>query len=159
MFFVCKKVKGGEHKMKEFKLTERQRGLAADNHEVLMSFLEDKKLPFDEFYDVVVFGYLYAMKLYDESEDQKNLCLETIAKEHMQNELDRYFVKQKEQNRNVRVISLDYTISFKDGLTAGDVIADENVNISDDVCRKLSRRNYRLLSYTPTQRFVQCRAA
>ena len=49
--------------MKEFKLTEGQRGFAADNHEVLMRFLEDKKLSVDEFYDVVVFGYLYAVML------------------------------------------------------------------------------------------------
>lgn len=144
---------------KEFKLTEEQRGFAADNHEVLMKFLEDKKLPFDEFYDVVVFGYLYAVKLYDESDEQNKSEFEFVAREHMQNELNSYYAKQREQNQNVRVLSLDYTVSFKDGLTAGDVIADSNVNVSDDVCRKLSRKNYRLLSYTPTQSFVQCRAA
>lgn len=145
--------------MKEFKLTEGQRGFAADNHEVLMRFLEDKKLSVDEFYDVVVFGYLYAVKLYDESEELKDLSFEFVARGHMQSELDSYFRKQKEQNKNVRVLSLDYTVSFEDGLTAGDVIADENVNVSDDVCRKLSRRNYRLLSYTPAQCFMQRKAA
>ena len=36
---------------KEFKLTEEQRGFAADNHEVLMKFLDDKKLPFDTLAD------------------------------------------------------------------------------------------------------------
>ena len=144
---------------KEFKLTEGQRCFAADNHEVLIRFLENKKLPFDEFYDVVVFGYLYAVKLYDESDEQKDLDFEFVAREHMQTELNSYFKEKKEQNKNVRVLSLDYTVSFKDGLTAGDVIADDKVNISDDVCRKLSRRNYRLLSYTPTQSFMQSRAA
>lgn len=144
---------------KEFKLTEEQRGFAADNHEVLMKFLDDKKLPFDEFYDVVVFGYLYAVKLYAESDEQDKSDFKVIAREHMQNELNSYYREKKEQNKNVRVLSLDYTVSFEDGLTAGDVIADEKVNISDDVCRKLSRRNYRLLSYTPTQSFMQSRAA
>lgn len=144
---------------KEFKLTERQRDFAADNHEVLMKFLKDKKLQADEFYDVVVFGYLYAVKLYDESDEQNKSEFEFVAREHMQNELNSYYAKQREQNQNVRVLSLDYTVSFKDGLTAGDVIADSNVNVSDDVCRKLSRKNYRLLSYTPTHSFVQCRAA
>ena len=112
---------------KEFKLTEEQRGFAADNHEVLMKFLEDKKLPFDEFYDVVVFGYLYAVKLYDESDEQNKSEFEFVAREHMQNELNSYYVKQREQNQNVRVLSLDYTVSFKDGLTAGDVIADSKI--------------------------------
>ena len=103
--------------------------------------------------------YLYAVKLYDECDEQNKSDFEFVAREHMQNELNSYYVKQREQNQNVRVLSLDYTVSFKDGLTAGDVIADSNVNVSDDVCRKLSRKNYRLLSYTPTQSFVQCRAA
>ena len=92
---------------KEFKLTEEQRGFAADNHEVLMKFLDDKKLPFDEFYDVVVFGYLYAVKLYAESDEQDKSDFEVIAREHMQNELNSYYREKKEQNKNVRVLSHD----------------------------------------------------
>ena len=39
------------------KLTLEQQTFAADNHNLVYAYLNEKKLPDDEFYDVVVFGY------------------------------------------------------------------------------------------------------
>ena len=97
---------------KEFKLTEEQRGFAADNHEVLMKFLEDKKLPFDEFYDVVVFGYLYAVKLYDESDEQNKSEFEFVAREHMQNELNSLRPPSKNRHKKASKNEMNRSISL-----------------------------------------------
>ena len=44
--------------MCEVPLTYEQQRFAADNHALVFKFLNEHKLPEDEFYDVVVFGYL-----------------------------------------------------------------------------------------------------
>ena len=130
---------------KEFKLTERQKQFASDNHHVLEDFLRYRKLPYSEFYDVVVFRFLLAVKQYDEREDLKQYSFNTIAKNHMRSALGNYFKKQKRQMKNVTLLSLDYPLADCEHLTLGDTIADERVNVCEDVCRKLSRENYRLL--------------
>ena len=57
MFFSYTKLKRfkEDKKMKDKKLTEKQRQFAADNHYVLENFLRYRGLPMDEFYDVQIF--------------------------------------------------------------------------------------------------------
>lgn len=45
-------------------LTEEQRRFAADNHDLIYSFLQEQKLDIDCFYDIAVFGYLRAVERY-----------------------------------------------------------------------------------------------
>ena len=125
--------------MEEFRLTERQRSFAADNHYVLEEYLQRKNLPLDDFYDVVVFGYLRAVKHYDESEDVQPFGFRAVAEDHMYAELCGYMRKQKLRNKNVRILSLDRPVSTH--LTLGDVIADERADVFDTVCRKLSPKH------------------
>lgn len=133
--------------MKEFRLTEKQRRFAQEHHYVLEDFLKYRGLPLDEFYDVVVFRFLRAVKQYDEREDLRKYSFHTIAKQHMRSALGHYFEHLKLQNEHIQVLSLDYLISCGSGLTVGDCIADENANVYETVCKKLSRtpKRYRLL--------------
>ena len=133
--------------MEDFRLTERQRKFAEEHHYVLEDFLKYRGLPWDEFYDVVVFRFLRAVKQYDERDDLRKYTFNTIAKYHMRSALSNHFAHLKRQNKNVQVLSLDYPTSYNSGLTLGDCIADERVNICEEVCEKLSRRpkRYRLL--------------
>lgn len=45
-------------------LTGTQRQFAADNHDLIYSFLQERSLDIDSWYDVVVFGYLRAAARY-----------------------------------------------------------------------------------------------
>lgn len=132
--------------MKDVRLTENQRRFAEEHHNVLENFLKYRGLPLDEYYDVVVFRFLRAVQQYDEREDLRQYAFETIAKNHMKSALGNYFRQQKRIKQNVVLLSLDYPIS-ESGLTFGDTIADESVDICEQVCKKLSRTNreYRLL--------------
>ena len=58
------------------KLTEGQKRFAEEHHEVLESFLKYRSLPFDEYYDIVVFRFLRAVQQYDEREDLKKYSFE-----------------------------------------------------------------------------------
>lgn len=133
--------------MEDFRLTERQQRFAEEHHHVLEDFLKYRGLSGDEFYDVVVFRFLRAVKQYDEREDLRKYTFNTIAKHHMRSALGSYFAHLKRQRENVEILSLDYPMSYGSELTLGDCIDDESVNICEDVCKKLSRspKRYRLL--------------
>lgn len=81
--------------MTEFRLTERQQRFAEEHHKVLEDFLRYRGLPFDEFYDVVVFRFLRAVKQYDENAALRQYSFNTIAKNHMRSALGNHYAKQK----------------------------------------------------------------
>ena len=147
--------------MKDFRLTEKQRRFAEEHLKVLEDFLKYRGLSADEFYDVVVFRFLRAVKQYDEREDLRKYTFNTIAKHPMCSALGSYFAHLKRQNENVQVLSLDYPMSYGSGLTLGDCIADESVDICEDVCEKLSRspKRYRLLHISQPAAFTLKNAA
>lgn len=129
--------------MKMYQLTESQRKFAEEQHSILEKFLQRKRLPFDEYYDVVVFRFLSAVQEFVELEDLSDEDFENLAVRHMQKALDNHFKKQK---REQKCWSLDYQIP-KSRMTFGDTIVSGHLDVCEQVCRKLSRTNqrYRLL--------------
>lgn len=124
--------------MMAISLNERQRKFAEEHHSVIEEFLNARKLPMDEFYDVVVFRFLNAVKQYDEREDLKQYAFATIANNHMRSALGNHFKKERQRMNGYRVLSLDY--SFPNStLTLADILADESVDVCEEVCEKLSR--------------------
>ena len=45
-------------------MTQDEREFAEQNHDLVMDFLRCKRLPMDDFYDIVIFGYLSAVQQY-----------------------------------------------------------------------------------------------
>lgn len=45
-------------------MTQEEREFAEQNHDLVIDFLRFKRLPLDDFYDVVIFGYLSAVQQY-----------------------------------------------------------------------------------------------
>lgn len=138
--------------MTDFKLTVRQQQFASKHHKVLEDFLKSRRLSRDDFYDVVVFQFLRAVKEYDEREDLKQYSFNSIAKKRMYSALGHYFTEQRRKKENMVVLSLDYPLAYESGLTFGDIIADERTNVCEEVCEKLSRlpRKNRLLYISQT---------
>lgn len=48
----------------EVPLTKEQQTFATAHHSLVYKFLNENRLPEDEFYDVVIFGYLKAVRDY-----------------------------------------------------------------------------------------------
>lgn len=131
-------------------LTEGQEQFLAEHHYLVENFLKYRGLPMDEFYDVVIFRFMRAVKQYDERDDLKQYKFSTIANNAMRSALSNHFAKEKRRNKKVQILSLDY--QFEDSsLTLGDVISDERVDVCGSVCEKLSRpvKRIRLLHRTP----------
>lgn len=122
--------------MGEFRLSERQRLFAEENHSIIGDFLDFMGLSMDEYYDVVIFGFLNAVKKYDEREDLKKYRFESIARSQMRTALDKYFMRLRKESESVHILSLDYEIT--PNLTFGDTIASD-IDVCEYVCEKLSR--------------------
>lgn len=136
--------------MMDCRLNERQRRFAEEHHSVLESFLKRRGFSLDEYYDVVVFRFLRAVKQYDEREDLKQYSFSTIANHHMSSALGHHFEKERRKRAEFTVLSLDYKFPGSN-LTLGDVVADESVDVCNEVCEKLSHtpKRYRLLHTYP----------
>ena len=63
----------------EVPLTKEQQAFATDHHGLVYKFLNENHLPEDEFYDVVVFAYLKAVKDYFNSPSAQKLSLIHIS--------------------------------------------------------------------------------
>lgn len=128
--------------MKGTKLTERQRMFATEHHNVLEDFLVKRGLDYDDYYDVVVFKFLKAVKQYDECERLHRQAFEELAASLMQKAVDNYRQALKKQRENVFMLSLDYKPKNRDGFSFGERISDETSDIWDAVCDRLDAQPY-----------------
>ena len=133
--------------MMEVRLTDGQRRFAEEQHHILLDFLEGRRLTMDEYYDIVVFPFLQAVCDYDAGRDFIDESFEVFARRCMREAVGRHFEEEKKGKKDAVILSLDYPVSYIEGTTFGDTIADLRVNPFDDVDRKLSRpkNGYRLL--------------
>lgn len=63
----------------EVPLTKEQQEFAAEHHGLVYKFLNDNHLPEDEFYDVVIFPYLKAVRDYCDNTSAQEYSFSTIA--------------------------------------------------------------------------------
>ncbi len=82
-------------------LTEKQEQFLAEHHYLVEDFLKYRGLPMDEFYDVVIFRFMRAVKQYDERDDLKQYKFSTIANNAMRWALAKPLRRRKEVEMKV----------------------------------------------------------
>lgn len=92
--------------MCEIPLTIEQKLFAAENHGLVYKFLSENRLPEDEFYDLVIFGYLRAVRRYFTEKELQKYSFSTIAWNCMRVDLYNCTRKKFRQKRNAEVISI-----------------------------------------------------
>lgn len=93
--------------MSEVPLTKEQRDFATKWHNLIYTFLNDKGLPEMDYYDIVVFGFLRAVKdFFSDSALQQKYSFSTIAWKKMEDSLIDYYRSQSCQKRQAYVVSL-----------------------------------------------------
>lgn len=98
-------------------LTEEQSAFAAENEKLIGKYLGIRRLPKNEFYDVVVFGYLRAVRNYLTTPSLQKYKFSTIAFNTMHTELSNHFRAQRAAMRCATVLEYDeerYTASLED---------------------------------------------
>lgn len=111
--------------MKDKPLTAEQRQYADEHHNLVYRFLRNNHLKESEYYDIVVFGYLKAVKKYLSEPDLQPFAFTTIAWSRMSTELHNHYRSQKCQKRKADVISVDSEL-YQNGPLLSDILPSAN---------------------------------
>ena len=114
-------------------LTQEQSAFAAEHHDLVYAFLRRRGYSDDEFYDVVIFGYLAAVQSYFERADLRVYAFSTIAYKKMRSALTNHFAAEGRLKRTAE------TLPFNTAL-AGSAAGEENIVLLQAVRDHLERR-------------------
>jgi RNA polymerase sigma-70 factor (ECF subfamily) len=104
-------------------LTREQQDFAANHHSLVYAFLREKKLRRDDYYDVVIFGYLQAVQKYLLRADlRQRYKFSTIAWRAMNRNLGGYCKSQSRPSRKAMTVSLETMVYDGEKLTMAEVI-------------------------------------
>ena len=102
-------------------LNEHEKLFADENKNMVYSYLKINHLPYDEFYDVIIFGYLRAVKKYLNRPELRQYKFITIAFDAMDTEVGNYHRANNCKKRKCIKLSLDAAL-FRDGLPLTEII-------------------------------------
>lgn len=120
--------------MSDIPLTPEQRLFAAENHDLVYAFLNSKHLPENEFYDIVIFGFLRAVRRYFTETALREYKFSTIAWNCMYVDLCNHFKAQHRQKRAATVISI-HVPRYDNGLPL-----EETIESPDELMQELETR-------------------
>lgn len=106
-------------------LTLEEQDFAAENHYLVRKYLNIRKLPYDDWYDVVIFRYLRSVKRWFALPDLHKHSFEIVAFYAMKSAIGH---EQEKQKRRIQTISLDEVIPGTEGMTFADTVTYENLN-------------------------------
>lgn len=105
-------------------LTDEEQKFATDNHYLVFKYLRLRKLPPDEWYDVVIFRYLRSVKRWFAYPELHEHNFEIIAFYAMRSAIGHELDKQK---RRVQTVSLNEVIPGTNGVTYMEMVTDNNL--------------------------------
>ena len=105
-------------------LTDEEQKFATDNHYLVFKYLRLRKLPPDEWYDVVIFRYLRSVKRWFAYPELHKHNFEIIAFYAMRSAIGHELDKQK---RRVQTVSLNEVIPGTNGVTYMEMVTSNNL--------------------------------
>ena len=136
----------------EVPLTPEQCLFAAKHHDLVYKFLRKKQLSVDEFYDVIVFGYLRAVYRFLTLPELQKYSFKTVAWKGMEGELCNHNRICKSQKHNAFVIIL-HIPTYEDGLSLEETIPAPNPHMRQleeqlllhDLAKRVSRQQMNIV--------------
>lgn len=113
-------------------MTDEQRNLAEENHDLVYKFLETNRLSINQYYDVVIFGYLCAVQEYCEKPALRKYSFGTVAWKKMSCALKDHKRYISTKKNAYTTVSFDDCISESSSLCWEDVLCDK-----DDILEQL----------------------
>lgn len=106
-------------------LTEEEQLFAAGNHYIIGQYLNKRKLPVNEWYDVVVFRYLLSVKRWFAQPGLHRYRFRTVACAAMRSAVT---AELKKQTRRIQTESLDAVLPGTEGCTLHELVTADNLN-------------------------------
>ena len=116
-------------------LTHLQRQFAEEHQDTVFRFLSHKGLPADEYYDIVIFGYLQAVQEYDEDPALSRFQFSTIAWTKMGDCLNKHFSYENKPKRKAPMVSIHTYTS--DGLALDEILPDRRKDLQAQAADRL----------------------
>jgi len=108
-------------------LTLEQKAFAEEHHNLIYGFLHCNKLSNDEFYDVIVLGYLRAVQEYCECpEIRDQYKFSTIAWRKMKDDMRLYYQKQTRRKHRARIVSLNALKYSRESLILAETASEQD---------------------------------
>jgi RNA polymerase sigma factor (sigma-70 family) len=146
-------LRGGEKV--ETALNKKQQRFAEKNHNLIYKFLNAYRISEDDYYDVIVFGYLQSIKSYFEKPGLSGkYAFSTIAWNTMRTSLANHYQEQSRSKRKAVIIDIDAVIndngeiiSFQEALTTPDsyMMDFETELLMAELASKLSEREMEII--------------
>lgn len=102
-------------------LTDEERAFAEKNHKLVYSYLNSRRLSENDWYDVVIFGYLHAVQVWFRRPELRKYKFSVIAYRTMRDAVKQ---ERKKTHRNPPVTYIYDFIPGTDGITYADIICD-----------------------------------
>lgn len=133
-------------------MSQAQQLFAEEHHNLVYAFLKEKKLPEDEYYDVVIFGYLQAVMDYTSQGQSSRFSFATVAWRKMESRLADHFRHQASIKRAAPTVSLN-AVMDENGLSLSDMLSATDESFLDmetglmfhDLGRHMPRRDMNVL--------------
>ena len=155
--YFCFKIPSAEECQKKNasdKLTKEEQIFAEKHHDEVYKFLNSKKLSIEEYYDVVIIGYLKGIKDYCRKESARKYSLSTVVTRSM---LDCVYKEWRAESTNKRKInhiaySLDANV-MEEGKEKNlyEVVADTRNVFEDFEMKELIQKIFSTLSQKGTE--------
>lgn len=87
-------------------MTHLQRQFAEEHQDTVFRFLSHKNLSAEDYYDIVIFGYLQAVQEYDENPALARFQFNTIAWTKMSDCLGKHFSYENKPKRKAHTVSI-----------------------------------------------------
>lgn len=133
--------------MCEIPLTLEQKLFAAQNHDLVYKFLQERHLSISDYYDIVIFGYLRAVRRYLDEGKLHHYRFATIAWNCMKVDLINHSKSQNRQKHNTETVSLQNEFIEEDFslekviATSNDLMSQlETELILHDLARRVSQQ-------------------
>jgi RNA polymerase sigma-70 factor (ECF subfamily) len=116
-------------------MTTLQKQFAEEHQDTLFRFLSHKGLPVEDYYDIVIFGYLQAVQEYDENPALSRFQFSTIAWTKMSDCLSKHFSYENKPKRKAPTVSIHTYTS--DGLALDEILPDRRKDLQAQTADRL----------------------
>ena len=116
-------------------MTHLQRQFAEEHQDTVFRFLSHKNLSVEDYYDIVIFGYLQAVQEYDENPALARFQFNTIAWTKMSDCLGKHFSYENKPKRKAHTVSIHTYTSG--GLTLDEILPDRRRDLQAQTADRL----------------------
>lgn len=116
-------------------MTPLQRQFADEHQDTVFRFLSHKNLSVEDYYDIVIFGYLQAVQEYDENPALARFQFNTIAWTKMSDCLGKHFSYENKPKRKAHTVSIHTYTSG--GLTLDEILPDRRRDLQAQTADRL----------------------